>query len=238
MYREIKKKKIILEYRKPFTKEVSSLLFELDRADWIYSSIRLDGNNLSRQQIERILKGDFVIDVSVSHHAALGNYQETIRMLYDMAEMDVYLSEKILMKIYESLFKPSFPDFRKSNPILRMLSYNPPHFKEIEEQMELLFDWFYKDNYTLNPIEKAAFMHNKLIEIYPFEPGSEAIARVAAQYILLLEGFPVILWNISEQEYYDAIRLYLKNEDITPIYDVLERGVYNKLLIMLQLTAE
>ncbi len=238
MYREIKKKKIILEYRKPFTKEVASLLFELDQADWIYSSIRLDGNILPRSKIERILKGDFVIDVSVSHHAAVSNHQQTIRMLCDMAEMDVYLSKNILMKMYDCLIKPPCLDFRKSNPVLHMLSYNPPHFKEIEEQIDLLFYWFYKDNYSLNPIERAALVHNKLIEIYPFESGSEAVARAAAQYILLQAGFPIILWNISEQEYYDAVSLYLKSEDITPIYEVLERGTYNKLLIMLQLTSE
>lgn len=238
MFREIKKKKLILEYRKPFTGAAARLLAELDAADWIYSSLRLDGNSISRAGVERILSGDFVIDISVSQHAAIGNHQEAIRMLYDMADMEVYLNEKVLLKLYEVLIKPGTAEYRRSNPVLRMLSYNPPHFKEIEEQMDLLFHWLHGDTYHANPIEKAALLHNKLIEIYPFETGSEAIARMAAQYILLSAGFPAILWNISEQEYYDAIRLYLKKEDITPIYDVLERGVYNKLEIMLQLTAE
>ena len=61
---------------------------------------------------------------------------------------------------------------------------------------------------------------------------------MAAQYLLISKGYPPILWNISEQEYFDAISLYIKTEDVQPIYDVLERGIYNKLEIMMQLTAE
>ena len=76
MYREIKKKKLILENRKPYRKEVSQFLDELNRVDWIYSSMRLDGNNLSRNSVERILKGEFLIDVSVKDHS----YKAIIRM--------------------------------------------------------------------------------------------------------------------------------------------------------------
>lgn len=238
MFREIKKKKLILENRKPYTAEVVSFLNELNTTDWIYSSLRLDGSNLPKTSIERIIKGDFITDVSVSSHLTIGNYKEAIKLIYDMADMNIYLNEKYLFRIFQALAKPMEPEYRKSNPVLRMLGYNPPHFKEINEQMELLFYWLHSDLYQTNPIEKAAYLHNKLIEIYPFEVHSEAMARMAAQYHLIVNGFPPVLWNISEQEYYDAIRIYLKKEDIQPVYDVLERGVYNKLEIMMQLTAE
>jgi Fic family protein len=238
MYREIKKKKLILENRKPYRKEVSQFLDELNRLDWIYSSMRLDGSNLSRPSVERILKGDFLIDVSVKDHSVISNYKNVIDRIYSMAEMDFYLNEKYMFKLYQILTNEKEIDYRKCNPVLRMIAYNPPHFKEIDEQMELLFHWLHSSASQTNPIEKAAYLHNKIIEIYPYETESEAMARIAAQYHLIQNGLPPILWNISEQEYYDAIRLYLKKEEIQPIYDVLERGVFNKLEIMMQLTAD
>ena len=238
MFREIKKKKLILENRKPYHDDVRSALEEMDRTDWIYSSLRLDGSPLRRAEAERIIRGEFLIDVPVSEHAVIGNLSDTLRLLYDMAEMNISLDEKYLCKIHESLTNEETKTYRRSNPVLRMISYNPPHFNAIEEQLTLLFRWLFSDTSEINPIEKAAYLHNKLIEIYPFENGSEAAARAAAQYLLITDGFPTILWNISEQEYYDAIRLYLKNEEIAPIREVLERGVYNKLDVMLQLTAE
>jgi Fic family protein len=238
VYREIKKKKLILDNRKPYRKEVSQFLDELNRLDWIYSSMRLDGSNLSRASVERILKGEFLIDVSVKDHSTISNYKNVIDQIYDMVEMDFYLNEKYLFKLYQTLTNETESEYRKFNPVLRMISYNPPHFYEIEEQMELLFNWLHSGASETNPIEKAAYLHNKLIEIYPYKTDSEAMARIAAQYHLIRNGLPPILWNISEQEYYDAIHLYLKNENIQPIYDVLERGVFNKLEIMMQLTAD
>jgi Fic family protein len=238
MFREIKKKKLILENRKPYRDDVRRFMDEMDRADWIYSSLRLDGSPLKRAEVEQIISGEFLIDVPVTEHAAIGSFSDTIRMLYDMSEMNISLDEKYLRKIHASLTDEETDEYRRNNPVLRMISYNPPHFNAIEEQLTLLFRWLASDASETNPIEKAAYLHNKLIEIYPFETGSEATARAAAQYYLITNGFPPILWNISEQEYYDAIRLYLKNEEIAPIREVLERGVYNKLDVMLQLTAE
>lgn len=236
MFREIKKRKIILENRKPFKEEAVSYLTELNLSDWIHSSLRLDGSNLSKETVERILRGEFLVEVSVSNHATIGNYQEAIRLLTNMVDMNMYLSESLLLKIYGALVKPTLPEYRRSNPVLRMLDYNPPHFKEIEEQMALFFGWLHSDLYSNNPIEKAAYIHNKMIEIYPFETGSEAMARMVAQYHLMISGYPPIHWNISEPEYYDAIRLYLKKEDAGPINDVIERGVYNKMEVMMQIT--
>jgi Fic family protein len=238
MFREIKRKNLILENRKPYHDDVRSTLEEMDRIDWIYSLLRLDGSPLRRSEAERIIKGEFLIDVPVSEHAAIGNFSDTLRLLYDMAGMNISLDEKYLCKIHASLINEETETYRRNNPVLRMISYNPPHFNAIEEQLTILFRWLSSDTSEMNPMEKAAYLHNKLIEIYPFENGSEATARAAAQYLLITDGFPPILWNISEQEYYDAIRLYLKNEEIAPIREVLERGVYNKLDVMLQLTAE
>ena len=119
-----------------------------------------------------------------------------------------------------------------------MLEYNPPHPSEIEEQMDILFQWLGEADFQSNPILRAAYLHNKLIEIYPFETHSEAVARMAMYYELIRNGYPPIMLNLSESEYYSAIKSYLKKEEIQPLYEPLERGIYNKLEIMMQLTAD
>lgn len=238
MFREIKKKKLILDNRKPYSREAIKLIEEINGIDWIYSSMYLDGSNLSKAAVGRILKGEFLTDVSVKDHSIVSNYKEVIKAVGHMADMDYYLNEKYMFKLYKLLADTDVPEYRKQNPILRMLDYNPPHFKEIEDQMEMLFIWLHSQVYQTNPIEKAAYLHNKIIEIYPFEFYSEAMARLAAQYHLISNGLPPILWNTSEQEYYDSIKPYIKNEEIQPIYNLLERGVYNKLEVMMQLTAD
>lgn len=87
--------------------------------------MRLDGNNLSRNSVERILKGEFLIDVSVKDHSYISNYKNVIDQIYDMVEMDFYLNEKYLFKLYQTLTNETEYEYRKFNPVLRMISYNP-----------------------------------------------------------------------------------------------------------------
>lgn len=237
MFREIKKKKLILDNRKPYVRETAEYIDEINLVDWIYTSLRLDGSSIAKAGVQRIVKGEFLVDVSISDHSAIGNYQDAIRLAYDMADMEVELSEKYLFRFYQILANPQRLEYRKINPVLLMLDYIPPHPSEIEEQMDILFQWMDTNDFQSNPILRAAYLHNKLVEIYPYETDSEAVARMAMYYELIRNGYPPVLLNLSESEYYSAIRSYLKKEEIQPLYEPLERGVYNKLEIMMQLTA-
>ena len=236
MFREIKKKKLILDNRKPYTKETAEYIDEINLIDWIYTSMRLDGSSIGKTSVQKIVKGDFIVDVTINDHSMIGNYQDAIKLAYDMANMEIELTEKYLFRFYQLLANSESPEYRRTNPILVMLDYIPPHPSEIEEQMEILFQWMDTYDFQSNPILRAAFLHNKLVEIYPYETHSEAVARMAMYYELIRNGFPPVLLNLSESEYYGAIRGYLKKEEIQPMYEPLERGVYNKLEIMMQLT--
>lgn len=237
MFREIKKKKLILDNRKPYSKETAEYIREMNLADWIYTSMRLDGSAISKDSVQRIIKGAFIPEVSVKDHSAVGNYEEAIRLAYDMADMKMELDEKYLFRFYQILANAERPEYRRTNPVLLMLDCVPPHPSEIQEQMEILFQWMRENDFEGNPIRRAAYLHNKLVEVYPYESCSEAVARMAMYYELIRDGYPPVFLNLSETEYYSAIRSYLKKEEIQPLYEPLERGVYNKLEVMMQLTA-
>lgn len=237
MFREIKKKKIILNYRKPYTNEVNRFINEINQVDWIHTSMRLDGNNITRDNVQRIVKGEFVVDVKVNDHTVITKYQEAIQYINNIAGMGAELDEKELFHFYRILANTGVEEYRRTNPVLVSLDYNPPHPSEIEEQMGLLFQWMREYDFQNNQILKAAYLHNKIVEIYPYESCSEAIARLAMYSELIKNGYPPILLNMSESEYYSVIRSYLKKEEIQPMYLPLERAVYNKLEVMMQLTS-
>lgn len=236
MFREIKKKKLILDNRKPYSKETSDYIAEINLVDWIYTSMKLDGSKIGKSGVQKIVKGEFLVDVAVSDHSSVSSYHDAIRLANDMADMEIDLNEKYLFRFYQILANPGRLEYRRTNPVLLMLDYIPPHPSEIDEQMEILFQWLNTCDFENNPILRAAYLHNKLVEIYPYESHSEAVARMAMYYELIRNGFPPILLNLNESEYYTAIRSYLKKEEIQPMYEPLERGVYNKLEIMMQLT--
>ncbi len=237
MFREIKKKRLILDNRKPYTQESAAYIQELNTLDWIYSSIRLDGKSISKENVLRIIKGEFVTECSIDEHLEVRNYCDTIKLAEDMKEMSIELSVTYIFKLYQALAKPDFLNYRRSNPVLREIDYIPPHFNEIDEQMEIMIQWLKTEDVGVNPIMKAAILHNKFIEIYPFEHHSESMARMVMQYELIRNGLPPVMIQMSEQEYNKAVLDFLKTEDTMPLYEMLLRGVYNKLEVLLQLTA-
>jgi Fic family protein len=210
----------------------------MNLVDWIYTCMRLSGSCIGKAGVQRIVKGEFIVDVSINDHSMVANYQDAIKLAYDMADMEIELTEKYLFRFYQILANPANLEYRRTNPVLVMLDYVPPHPGEIDEQMDILFQWMNTNDFESNPILRAAYLHNKLVEIYPYESHSEAVARMAMYYELIRSGFPPVLLNLSESEYFSAIRSYLKKEEIQPLYEPLERGVYNKLEIMMQLTAD
>jgi hypothetical protein len=237
VYREIKKKRLILDNRKPFKSEVAAYIRELNTLDWISSSIRLDGMTISKENILKIIRGEFVTDCSIAEHLQVRNYCDVIKLVEDMTGMGIQLTVTYIFKLYQALAKPDVLVYRRSNPVLREIDYIPPHFNDIDEQMEILIQWLKAEDLEANPIMKAAQLHNKMIEIYPFEDHTRSMARVVMQYELIRSGFPPILLQMSEQEDNLAIMNYLKTEDTTPLYDTLLRGVFNKLEVLLQLTS-
>jgi len=238
MYRDIKKKRLILENRKPYSIEKADYIRELNIADWTYSSLRLDGIAISRANSERIIRGEFVEECSIREHLAVRSHCEAVRTACEMSEMGCRLDDASVMKLYKALTSGEGPGFRKSNPVLRAFDYIPPHFNEIEEQMALLFHWMGIDDLDLDPIGKAAALHNKFLEIYPYEEVSESMARAVMQYELMRNGFPPVPLMMSEQEYNLAFMRYLKTEDSSPLYNSLLRGVFSKLELFMQLTAD
>ncbi|MBO5666395.1 MAG: hypothetical protein J6S45_02995, partial [Firmicutes bacterium] len=75
-------------------------------------------------------------------------------------------------------------------------------------------------------------------EVYPFGEETEDLARFALLYEMTCSGFPVTVISMSEQEYNICVMDFLRTGDIRPFYKAMERAVYNKLEVILQVTAE
>ena len=237
MIREIKKKQIILENRKPYSSETCEYIRKINMLDWIHSSMRLDGSAISRAETEKILGGGFVEEASVDAHVLVERYSDMIDTANNRLAMSDTLTKEMIAGFQQKLSGGSGPCFRRENPVLLSIGHNPPHPSEIEEQMELLMNWFYSDDMETNPLLKASCIHLRLIEIYPFDTYSEAVSRAAMYYYLMEKGYPPFEIRMKEQEYNLAVIEYLKRENAESFYREVERGVFNKMDFLMQLTA-
>jgi len=198
--------------------------------------MRLDGSVLSRLETEKILKGGFVESACINDHVLVERYCELIVTANHMLEMSNTLNKEMISTFNKMLTGKARADYRRENPVLVSFAYNPPHWSEIEDQIDIMMNWFYSVNMESNPLQKATCLHNRLIEIYPFDTYSEATARAVMYYYLMEKGFPAFEIEMKEQEYNTAIMDYLKKEDQAPFYSSVEKSLFNKMDVLTQLT--
>ena len=240
MFREIKEKMKLLEARKPFSQETVEAIEALNAVDWAYSCLSLSGSQVTKESVAKIVAGHFVVETTAWDHASIERHEDTLKEAAKLLEMDNDLTERVLKRLCLKFSSEETLPYRRGNPVILTFGFNPVYSKDIQGEMEDLFKWLYSDDASpemnSNEILKAATLHNRFIEIYPFEEHSEEFAIIVMYYFLMQKGYPPFQIRFSRQEYYNAVSAYLKKNDIVPFYSCIERSIFNKLDVLLQMT--
>ena len=73
------------------------------------------------------------------------------------------------------------------------------------------------------------YIHNKLIEIYPFSEYSGELAVFAMNYYLMENGLAPIHMPLSREDYFNIVGDCLKGQRQEEFYHFLCRAVYDKM---------
>jgi len=241
MFQEIKEKMKQLESRKPFDRDIIEGIEALNAVDWAYSCLNLNGSQVTKETVSRIVNGQFVIEATVDEHSLIERHEDTLKESINLLEMDNDLTENVLKRLCSKFMPEGEFEYRRGNPVVFTFGFNPVYSKDIREEVRELFKWLYSDDVSpeinRNEILKAAYLHNRFIEIYPFEEFTEEMASIVMYYYLMQRGYPPFMIRFSQQEYYNSVSAYLKKNDIAPFYNCLERSIYNKIEVLLQMTS-
>lgn len=235
MMREIRKKLVVLSNRSPFPAAAKEYIAHLEKLDWIYMNLRLDGSPLSREEAEKILGGDTVMSGSIMDHVLVERLGVLRGELYDLMQRGLDISPE-LIKLVAAKAGADSTEFRKTTPQLVECGYTPILPAEIPGAMsELMVFAGNKDEFE-NPFEKAAQLHNRYLAIYPFKEGNRIAARALMEYYLLGEGFPMAYLDMSESEYNGLFAEFCRTGSSKPLADLLTKAVLDRLELMIQLT--
>ncbi len=237
MLREIKKKMVILHNRQPIDGQITAFLQELELKEWLTMHLRLCGSPMTEAEIEIILNGGFLRQGRIEDHVLIGRLREVRTYIYRQRDMQATLSRTILQEMHEILSGGAEEGLRKTNPIVVELSYNPMLPEEIPQAMDELVRFAGRYEDFEEPFAKAAQIHNRLLEIYPYKEGNALLARCAMYEELVRQGFPLAPIAATEQEYNDWLIHYLRQHDSQPLRQALLEAVYRKLELILQLTS-
>lgn len=237
MYREIKKKKLILDNRKPYTKEAERYLAELDEIDLAYTSMRLSGSALTRAEIARIHNGEIIVSVGLDAHARVAAYRDVLAEMDALVKRRRKISEEVIFTLYQTLTGRN-PLPRETNPVIYEWSYNPPYPSEIGKLMDVFAERANTERPDMtNYVLRATEIHHTFLAIYPLAEANEEMARLLFYYYLMTKGYCVFALDYSDREYNAAIAEYMKDGDLSPFAAMAEHALYNKLEMMMQVTA-
>lgn len=208
---------------------LKSAVMEVNKLDMIKGSLVVGNANHEKIAVDKILEGELQKEISVKYYIFIQNFCELVKVAENCLEMGNYIDKNLLISAYRILSEDKDAYFRKSNPVLYSFNHVPVHSLDIEEKLDDAMRRVYSPKAGNDVILKAMYIHNKLIDIYPFEDFSGEIAVFAMNYFLMENGFTPTNMPISREDYLDMTSACLKGNKQEEFYSFLYRAVYDKM---------
>ena len=194
------------------------ILRKNNRINSIHSSLAIEANSLSLNQMKDVINGKTVIgpQKEIQEVKNAFNAYEKIKDTNPYSISDL----KEIHGIMTYLILDESGDFRKGNEGVfdgnKCIFMAPPP-KLVNDLMNNLFDWMKESNEEIHPLLLSSIFHYEFVFIHPFSDGNGRIARLWQNIILskwkgIFEYLPIET-RIKEyqNEYYTAISNCHKN---------------------------
>jgi len=208
---------------------LKSAVREVNKMDMVRASLIARNPNYATINIEGILNGNLQKDVPVKDYVFIQNFCDLIRVAFNCLEMGNYLDKHFLISGYRILSEDENGYFRKSNPVIYAFNHVPVYALDIEDKLDDVFRRVYSQQAGNNVVLKAMYIHNKLIDIYPFQEYSAELAVFAMNYYLMENGLTPISLTISREDYQTLVGECLKGIHQEDFYNILCSAVYDKM---------
>lgn len=179
------------------------------KLDWVMMNLTLSGSSISRERAQKIIDGGYDLTATLEEHLLVAGLVDVLPLMDLLLGLSEELSAPTLDKFYQRVSGGEAASYRRRTPVLFHLSYNPVLPQEIQGELKRLFGRLH-DGSRPDPLDRAVYVHNEIIRIYPYENWSEVIARTAMEYELLFSGLSMYPLTLSESEYNNGLASYLK----------------------------
>ena len=173
------------------TDDARARLEQWAEAEFIYATLRLERLDVSRAQVTRIWSSS---ENAGANAATILGLREAVREVVSEAKANgraAQLSPELLVALHrlhshESSFRTSVGDPRGA--------LKPAPAAHLAAIIDGACRWYTAESFAeLNPIEQAALVFLRLVEIQPFEQANQRTALVAASLFTLRSGLPLVI---------------------------------------------
>jgi len=188
---------------------------ELDayfRIGTTYTSNALEGNTLTLTETKVLLEDGLTAGGKPlrDSYEALGHANAYDFMLEAARSNPFDFNEQIIKKLHKLFFQKidenAAGSYRNLQVFITGTEYIPPPENEVPSLMKELSEDLQTKWNNEHPVVLAAYAHQRLVDIHPFEDGNGRTARLLMNLILINKGYQIVsIPPILRQEYIDAI---------------------------------
>ncbi len=192
------------------------------RLECNYTSNRLEGGTLSRQETRSVMVGNITVDKKPFRDIVeMQGHDKIMVEILRIGHGEVALSERRIKDIHRTIIFEEDPENQKLvgnwktepnhiiNSRLERFDFLPPY--EVPEAMHQLLNWLNAElekvnrgaKNALEPALLAFEFHLRFLRIHPFHDGNGRTARLLSNLILVANGYPPFYINDEEKAIYN-----------------------------------
>ena len=204
-------KKAVLHEARPLPKIALQKIQEALSVEWTYNSNSIEGNTLTLQETQLVLKEGITIKgKSLREHFEAKNHELALNHLYTLIKPDYALDAKDILDLHRYVLRSIEEDYagrlRSGGVRISGANFIPPNARKVSGLLDELIQFVLENPLQLNDIELATIFHHKFVWIHPFFDGNGRTVRLAMNLLLLKVGFtPAIILSTDRKKYYTAL---------------------------------
>lgn len=236
IYARVLEKRGELDKLRPFNKGALAKLQETFRVDLTYNSNAIEGNSLSLSETRLVLEEGITIGgKSMKEHLEVTNHSKAIDFVQTLVDKPA-IGEIDVLNLHALILDRIDPEnagfYRRGAVKISGTTYTPPNPVKVPALM--------REVYILlktkggEPIETAAKIHQRFVDVHPFIDGNGRTARLLLNLYLMRNGYPpVIILRAERKKYITSIMKARTENDINPFADFVAKAVERSLDIYL-----
>ncbi len=227
--------KELLELKKQLNAILSSdatlkkALREVNKMDMIKASMIVRNPKHQEVLVDRILDGELIRDISIGDYIFVRNYAELVKAAYNNLEMGNSMDRNMLISAYRILSENPQGGLRDDNPVVYSINHVPPHSADVDERLSKALRRVYSKDMPDDVVARAMYMHNSIIDVWPFDEYSGEIAIFALNYFLMEQGLMPIDMPMNRQDYCDLTAACLKGRRSDEEYEFFRAAITEKM---------
>ena len=234
---------------RPLPADAVKRLHEEMRILHTYHSNAIEGNTLTLSETKLVLETGITIGgKALADHIEATNNARAFDLIEDLAKGGRAIDHVTIQEIHEVVTAGILTDsgrYRTHNVRIVGAKKTPPDWSKVVGLIDRLIDEIAESGTHLHhphrpphphPVETAAFLHHRFIEIHPFTDGNGRVARLLSNLYLIAKGYPpVVIMTEDRGKYYQCLRA-ADAGDLAPFADFIARAVNQSLTLYLAIS--